>query len=56
MSESKVNVLKLLKKYEAIIKQFVMEEKGCVVVYTDDPIVVKALRNLFSTHFQFKGD
>lgn len=56
MYESKVDALQILKKYEAIIKQFAVEEKGCFVVYTDDSIVVKILRSMFSTHLQLKGD
>ncbi len=56
MYESKVESLQLLKKYEAIIKQYALDEKGFFLVYSDDSIVVKILRNMFSTHLQLKGD
>ncbi len=56
MYESNVDTLQLLKKYEAVIKQFADEEKGFFLIYTDDSIIVKTLRNMFSTHLQLKGD
>lgn len=56
MYESKVSSIQLTKRYEAIIKQFCQEEKGFFLVYTDDAIVAKILRNMFSTHLQLKGD
>lgn len=56
MYESKVDWLQLLKKYEAVIKQFAIKENGFFLVHTDDAIVVKILRNMFSTHLHLKGD
>jgi len=56
MYESRVNSLQLIKKYELVIKKFAEEDKGFFLIYTDDPIVVKILRNMLSTHLQLKGD
>lgn len=56
MYESKVEVLQLMKKYEVIIKEFALEKKGFFLVYSDDAIVVKILRTMFSNHLQLKGD
>lgn len=56
MYESKVDSLQVLKKYEAVIKQFAIEEKGFSLVHTDDAIVVKILRDMFSAHLHLRGD
>ncbi|HDQ40224.1 MAG TPA: tetratricopeptide repeat protein [Desulfonatronum sp.] len=45
-----------VKPYEEDIKQFVLEEYGSFLVYTDDSIIVKLLRHMFSFHLQLQGD
>lgn len=56
MYESNVTSIQLVKRYEAIIKEFSQEEKGYFLVCTDDAIVSKIMRNMFSVHLQFKGN
>jgi tetratricopeptide (TPR) repeat protein len=56
MYGNKIELLQLIKRFEAIIQEFAVAEKGVFLSYTDDSIVVKILRNMFSTHLQLKGD
>lgn len=51
-----MNLEQLHDKYIEIIKQFVTEEDGVILIYSDDSIVIKLLRNMFSFHLQLKGD
>ncbi|GAB6057756.1 tetratricopeptide repeat protein [Desulfonatronum parangueonense] len=56
MYDKQLVALQQVKKYEVIIKQFVQDERGVSLIYTDDAIAAKILRNTFSSHLQLKGD
>lgn len=43
-------------KFESIIKQFALEDNGFFLVYSDDSIFTKVLRNTFIFHLELKGD
>lgn len=54
MYENQLAAIQQLKKYEVVIKDFVLDQRGYCFVYTDDTIAVKILRNTFSSHLQLK--
>ncbi len=54
MYENQLAAMQQIKKYEVVIKDFVLDQRGYCLVYTDDTIAVKILRNTFASHLQLK--
>ena len=54
MYESQLAAAQQLKKFELVIKDYVLDQRGYCLVFTDDTIAVKILRNTFASHLQLK--
>jgi len=56
MYDTQLAALQTVKKFELVVKNFVLDERGHCLIFTDDTIIVKILRNTFYSHLQLKGD
>jgi len=54
MYDNQLTALQQIKKCEVVIKEFILDQRGYGLVYTDDAIAVKILRNTFFSHLQLR--
>lgn len=54
MYDNQLTALQQIKKYEVVIKDFILDQRGAGLVYTDDAIATKILRNTFFVHLQLR--